>query len=148
MLLHSHHVGTAKKGRGLSSLLISKVGREARGRKKSRLNDGEVEEEAKDSESGEEEHDDEMAGEVSQNQQQYVNRRIPPVPQVSKSKYGSRKKRPFGQFQKEQSSARNELSDIESITDLLTPKTVRNSAQKYRKTNTGIQEVTPDKNEF
>ena len=89
-----------------------------------------------------------MAGEVSQNQQQYTNQRIPPVPKVGNSKYGSRKKRHFGQFQEEQSSAKNELSDIESILNIHTPKTVRNSAQKYRKTNTGIQEVSPDKDEF
>jgi hypothetical protein len=159
VLHHSQHIDTAKKGRGLSSLLISKVGREARGRparsdvpsrKKRKLNDGEAEEEeVKESESEEEgeELNDEMAGEVSQNQQQYVNRRIPPVPKLS-SKYGSRKKRPFGQFQQEQSSAKNELSDIESLQNLHTPKTVRNSAQKFRKTNAGIQEVSPDKNEF
>ena len=95
-----------------------------------------------------EEHLDEMAGEVSQNQQQYTQRLIPPVPQVSKSKYGSRKKRPFGQFQQEQSSAVNELSEADSVSNLLTPKTVRNSAQKYRKTDVGIQEGSPDKEEF
>ena len=90
-----------------------------------------------------------MVGEVSQNQQQYVQRLIPPVPKVSKSKYGSRKKRPFGQFQQEQSAAVNELSEGESLSNLLqTPKTVRNSAQKFRKTNTGIQEGSPDKEDF
>jgi hypothetical protein len=90
---------------------------------------------------------DEMAGEVSQNQQQYAQRLIPPVPKLSK-KYGSRKKRPFGQFQQEQSSAVNELSEADGVSNLHTPKTVRNSAQKYRKTSVGIQEGSPDKEDF
>ena len=147
MLHHSQLFDTAKKGRGLSSLLISKVGKESKGKKKRKLNDGEVEE-AKESESEEEEQNDEMADEVSQNQQQYINQRIPPVPKVSKSKYGSRKKRPFGQFQQEQSAAVNELSEGDSVSNLHTPKTVRNSAQKFRKTNTNIQEGSPDKEDF
>ena len=100
---YSNSINTVKKGKGLSSLLISKVSKESKGKKKRKLNDGEVEEEeAKNSESEseeeEKEHHDEMADEVSQNQQSYSKLHIPPVPQVSK-KYGSRKKRPFGQFQ-------------------------------------------------
>jgi hypothetical protein len=42
----------------------------------------------------------------------------------------------------------NELSEADSVSNLHTPKTVRNSAQKFRKTSIGIQETSPDKNEF
>ena len=70
---YSYNINTAKKGRGLSSLLISKVSKENNGKKKRKFNDGEFEEDAKNSESEREEedegevHHDEMADEVSQN---------------------------------------------------------------------------------
>ena len=52
---------------------------------------------------------------------------IPPVPKL----YGkSRKKRQFGQFQKDQMSAVSEQSDVSSAHEFHTPQTIRNSSKK------------------
>ena len=96
----------------MSSLVISRLGNDAKGKKKRKLNDGEAEEERKDPE---DEDDDEMIGEFIENTSNasQFQRAKTLLPGSSGKLIGTRanhKKRNIGQFKHDQASARMELN--------------------------------------
>ena len=94
----------AKKGRGLSSLLISRVGKEnkTKGTKKRKLNDGQAEEEKKDEEENSDEENEEISEllENGSNATSQFHRSNTMIPKSGGKIIGTRnaKKRQYGQF--------------------------------------------------
>ena len=115
--------------------MISGLGREAKGKKKRKLNDGDAEEEKKDPEE-EDDDEDEMIGdfieEVSNASQ--FQRAQTLLPGSSGKLIGTRanhKKRNITQFKSGQASAKMEMSSQQSSNrEFKTPQTIRNSMQK------------------
>ena len=89
----------------MSSLLIQKIGREGRGKKRRRLNDGQVEEDKRN------EDEDAMIDDFIGDHNQHAQEDKIPLPGSTGKIIGTRanKKRHFDKFRKDQASALSEL---------------------------------------
>ena len=117
-----------------------------RGKKKRKLNDGEVEEEKQDPEE-EEEDEDEMIGdfiEDNSNASQFQRAKtlLPGSSGKLISTRANFKKRNIAQFKSSQASAKMEMNSQQSSREFKTPQTVRNSLQKSQLS--GIKEEEMD----
>ena len=108
----------------MSSLLISKIGREGRGKKRRKINDGDAEEEDK---RNEDDEDAMIEDFVEDSQSQQPADKIP-LPGSSGKIIATRanKKRHFDKFRKDQAAAASEHTSQISR-DFKTPQTTRNS---------------------
>ena len=112
--------------------MISRLGKDAKGKKRRKLNDGGAEEEMKDPEDDDE---DEMIGDFiddtsNASQFQRAKTLLPGSSGKLIATRANHKKRNIGQFKHDQASAKMEMTSQQSSRDFKTPQTIRNSLQK------------------
>ena len=115
----------------MSSLLISKVGKQSRGIKKRKMNDGTAEEDKRDDMADEDDENEDIANmleNASQTTSQFHRSNTMIIKPGGKI-IGTRnaKKRGYGQYQYQQSAAKLETKSQVSSKEFKTPQTNRNS---------------------